>query len=330
MSRDLRALPKAHLHVHLEGAMRPETLRELCARDGVPVPEIRGYGSFTEFASTYVAACDVMRTPDDLRRMVFEVVEDAALAGCIWVEPSFYAGHHVGRLGSEHDIWEMVVDFGIEAGAHFGVGVGWMASLDRTSGDDDAERVTALALALHASGAPIVSFGLHNDEVGYPPELFADQFARAGAAGLLRTPHAGELEGPASVRGAIHALGADRIQHGVRAVEEPDLLREIADRGIVLDVCPTSNVMLSVVPTIEQHPLPLLLDAGVRCSINGDDPLLFGPGILEEYQLCRDVLDLDDHQLAGVARASLQGSGAPPAIVATGLAAIDAWAGVPA
>ncbi len=330
MSRDLRALPKAHLHIHLEGAMRPETLRELCARDGIPVPEIRGYGSFTEFASTYVSACEVMRTPDDLRRLVFEVVEDAALAGCVWVEPSFYAGHHVDRLGIEHDIWRMLVEFGAEAGERHGVGVGWMAALDRTYGDGDAERVTALALALHASGAPIVSFGLHNDEAGFPPELFADQFARAGAAGLLRTPHAGELDGPASVRGAIHALGADRIQHGVRAVEEPELLAEIADRGIVLDVCPTSNVMLSVVPAIEQHPLPRLLEAGIRCSINGDDPLLFGPGIVEEYELCRDVLGLTDDQLAGIARASLEGSGAPLELVAAAVEEIDAWAGVPA
>jgi len=330
VSRDLRALPKAHLHIHLEGAMRPETLRELCARDGIPVPEIRGYGSFTEFASTYVSACEVMRTPDDLRRLVFEVVEDAALAGCVWVEPSFYAGHHVDRLGSEHDIWRMLVEFGAEAGERHGVGVGWMAALDRTYGDGDAERVTALALALHASGAPIVSFGLHNDEAGFPPELFADQFARAGAAGLLRTPHAGELDGPASVRGAIHALGADRIQHGVRAVEEPELLAEIADRGIVLDVCPTSNVMLSVVPAIEQHPLPRLLEAGIRCSINGDDPLLFGPGIVEEYELCRDVLGLTDDQLAGIARASLEGSGAPLELVAAAVEEIDAWAGVPA
>jgi len=330
MTRDLRALPKAHLHVHFEGAMRPSTLEELCARDGIPVPVPSGYGSFTQFADTYLAACEVLRSADDLRRLTFEVVEDAAQDGCVWIEPSFYPGHHVGRLGDERELWEMVFEFGREAGERFGVGVAWMAAIDRTYGMEDADRVTDLVLDLVHEGAPIVAFGLHNDEEGFPPEPFEQHFAKAGEAGLLRTPHAGELDGPSSVRGALHVLGADRLQHGVRAVEDLSLVEELAARGTVLDVCPTSNVMLSVVPAIHQHPLPFLLDAGVRCSVNGDDPLLFGPGILDEYELCRSVLGLGDDLLADVAVTSIEGSGAPEALKVDATRAIAAWAAAPA
>lgn len=323
--RDLRDLPKAHLHVHLEGAMRPSTLHELCRRDARPVPEIRGYGSFGEFADTYVAACSVLRSPDDLRRLIHEVVEDAALDGCAWIEPAFYPAHHVDRLGAEREIWTMAVEFGVEAGARFGIGVGWLAALDRTLGLDHADRVTDLVIDLVHDGAPIVALGLHNDEDGFPPDIFTDHFARAGEAGLLRTPHAGELAGPASVAGALDALDADRIQHGVRAVEDPALVRRLADSAVVLDVCPTSNVLLAVVDQIEDHPLPVLLDAGVRCTINGDDPLLFGPGIAEEYELCRSSLGLVDEQLAEVARTSFMGSAAPDALTEASVRAIDGW-----
>ncbi|MDQ1509464.1 MAG: adenosine deaminase, partial [Actinomycetota bacterium] len=143
--------------------------------------------------------------------------------------------------------------------------------------------------------------------------------------GLLSVPHAGELAGPESVIGALDALGADRIEHGVRAIEDPALVRRLADSDVCLDVCPTSNVLLSVVPSIEDHPLPALLDAGVRCSLNADDPLLFGPNLLEEYEVVRARLGLDDEALAGIARTSLEASGAPDLIKARARSAIDAW-----
>jgi len=127
------------------------------------------------------------------------------------------------------------------------------------------------------------------------------------------------------VIGALDALHADRIQHGVRSIEDPELVKRLADEGICLDVCPSSNVLLSVVPSIEDHPLPALLAAGVRCSLNADDPLLFGPGLLEEYELCRTVLDLDDEQLAAVARASIEASGASDDLQATAVAGVAAW-----
>jgi adenosine deaminase len=306
--RDLAELPKAHLHVHLEGAMRPETLAELAGHYGIDVPAIRGYGSFTAFATTYLAACDVLRTPDDLRRVVDEVVEDAADAGAVWVEPSFYAPHHLDRLGPGEAVVELVLDaLATSAGRH-GIGAGLMLAADRTM--NPAVAVEQAKLAASFAGRGVVSFGLANDEAPFPPEPFEEAFRIARDAGLLSTPHAGELAGAASVRAAVEVLGADRIQHGVRAVEDARLLELLAERGICCDVCPTSNVMLSVVPTLEAHALPALLDAGVPCSVNADDPLLFGPNLLDEYELCRRELGFDDDRMAHIAACSIQFSGA--------------------
>ena len=171
----------------------------------------------------------------------------------------------------------------------------------------------------------VVSFGLHNDEVGHPPQAFVTAFAIAKAGGLLITPHAGELEGAAFVRDSIDLLGADRIQHGVRSFELPGLVERIAAAGVCLDVCPTSNIMLGVFPSLAEHPLRSLIEAGVRCSVNGDDPLLFGPGILAEYELCRRELGLSDEQLAFVAGCSIESRGAPAEVKTAALADIDRW-----
>jgi adenosine deaminase len=321
--RDLRTLPKGHLHVHLEGAMRPSTLAELADTAGIPVPEIRGYGSFTAFSETYVAACQVLLTPDDFARLVYEVVEDSVLDGAVWVEPSFYAPHHRNRFGADEEIIDMVLDAAADAAGKLGVGVGVMLAADRTV--DPAVAVEQARIAARRADRGVVSFGLANDEAIGPPESYAEAFAIAKQAGLLSTPHAGELAGPESVRGALDTLSPDRLQHGVRAIEDPELIARLADSPITLDVCPTSNLLLSVYPSIEEHPLPQLLAAGIRCSLNGDDPLLFGPVLLEEYELARTGMGLDDDTLATIARASIDGSGAPDALKAAASQAIDEW-----
>lgn len=321
-------LPKAHLHVHLEGAMRPTTLAELAAAYGVEVPPVRGFGSFAAFAGMYVAATTVLRHPDDLARIVFEVVEDAALDGATWVEPALYLPRHTERHGPAEAVLEMMLDLLASSAKQLGVGAGLMLAADRTV--DPAEAVEQAELAAAYAGRGVVAFGLANDEALFPPEPFAAAFAVAREAGLLSTPHAGELDGPRSIIGALDALGADRIQHGVRAVEDRDLVARLADSGVCLDVCPTSNLALGVVASIDVHPLPALLDAGVRCSVNGDDPLLFGPGLLSEYELCRDALGFGDARLAHVARCSIEASGAPDDLKRESLAGIDAWLAAPA
>lgn len=321
--RPLLELPKAHLHIHLEGAMRPSTLTELAAELGIPVPQIRGFGTFSAFSSMYVAACDVLTTEESLRRLVDEVVADAALSGAVWVEPATYIPHHRDRLGSDEHILEVILDELTHAGNRHGIGTGLLIAADRTLDPSDAVAQARLAVRYAADG--VVSFGLHNDEDGYPPEPFVEAFDLARSGGLLSTPHAGELAGPESVRGALDVLGADRLQHGVRAVEDPDLVARLAESDICLDVCPSSNILLGVFPSLEQHPLPELIAAGVTCSLNADDPLLFGPGLLEEYELCRTDMGLSDSDLATIARGSIRSSGAPDACKARADNAIDLW-----
>jgi adenosine deaminase len=188
---------------------------------------------------------------------------------------------------------------------------------------DDALDLARMAVGLRDQG--VVGLGLHNDEVGHPPGDFVDAFRCAREGGLLSTPHAGELESGTFVRDSLDLLGAARIQHGVRAAEIDGLVERLAERGTCLDMCPTSNVMLGVVPNLAEHPLGSYLDAGVRCSVNADDPLLFGPGLLDEYELCRRELGFDDARMARIARCSLESSGAPDDVKARSLDGIDAW-----
>lgn len=305
--------------------MRPETLGELAGTYGITVPEVRGYGSFAAFAGMYVAACQVLATPDDLARLVREVVQDAAEAGATWLEPAVYLGRHRGHLGDEAAVLDIMLDAARRAASETGVGVGMLVSADRTLPPDDAVRQARVAARY--AGRGVVSFGLANDESRFPPEPFAEAFAIARAAGLISAPHAGELAGPASVRGALAALDPQRIAHGVRAVEDPDVVRELAERGVCLDVCPTSNLLLGIVPSLAQHPLPALLAAGVRLSLNSDDPLFFGAGLQAEYELCRSAFGLADDALATIARSSIAASGAPEALKAASLDGIAGWLG---
>ncbi|NAZ85378.1 adenosine deaminase [Kineococcus sp. T90] len=307
--RDLATLPKAHLHVHLEGAMRPATLAELAAAAGVPVPPVRGFASFAEFVRMYDGARLLVRTREQLARVVREVVQDAAADGAVWVEVQATPVPYAPALGSPEEVLALLLEAGRAEAERLGIGFGLMAVALRHEPPSAAEDLARLA-AGHA-GRGVVSFGLAADESLFPPAPFERAFAIAREAGLVSTPHAGELLGPQSVRDALDRLGARRVQHGVRAVEDPALVARLAAEGVVLDVCPTSNVELAVVPEIGRHPLPALLEAGVRCSINGDDPLLFGPGLLEEYETARLALALSDEQLAGCARASLEGAAAP-------------------
>lgn len=320
---DLKSLPKAHLHIHLEGGMRPTTLAELATEHGMEVPVVSGFGSFSVFAEMYVTACEVLRRPTDMVRLVDETADDAVAAGAVYIEPAIYLPHHRDRLGPPEELMELILEASRAASTRTGVEIGWMVAADRTL--DPADAVEQARIAARHAHKGVVSFGLANDELLGAPGRFTDAFDIARDAGLLSTPHAGELDGPHSVVAAMELLGADRIQHGIRAVEQEGLPERLADRGICLDVCPTSNVLLAVVPSLEEHPLPQLLQTGVRVSINADDPLLFGPGLLEEYVLCRDAFGLDDLAMARIAATSIEASGACPNTKAEALNAIDEW-----
>ena len=188
------------------------------------------------------------------------MIEDAARDGAVWIEPAVYLPHHNARIGPPVETLEIILGAAADAARANNIGVGIIVAADRTV--DPADAVDQANIAVKYADRGVVGFGLANDETGHPPEPFAEAFAIARAAGLLSVPHAGELAGPASVKGALDALGANRLQHGVRAIEDPELVRRLADSPVCLDVCPTSNLMLAVVSDIASHPLPALLEAG--------------------------------------------------------------------
>lgn len=321
--RSLQTLPKAHLHLHLEAGMRAATLEELAALHGIRLPELGRYADFTMFEEVYGAATAVLVTGRDVRRLVREVVEDARSDGATYIEPALYTPPYRPHFGHDEAIVELVLDELRQASKDLGVSTGLMISGDRTFPVAECEEQADLAARF--AGRGVVSFGLAGDERGYPCDPFARAFAIAREAGLLSTPHAGELDGPRSIRAALDLLGADRIQHGGTALDDPELVTRLADDGVCLDVCPTSNLVMGVIERIEDHPIGRLLEAGVRCTINADDPLLFGPGLLDEFELCRTRLGLTDPQLADAALASFECSGAQPEVVAGNRAAIGAW-----
>ena len=321
--RNLRDLPKAHLHLHLEAAMRPGTLRELGERHGVHVPEMSGFSSFGDFLKLYEAATEVLVTEDDLRRLVLEMAEDARADGAVWLEYHVYPPLWFGRFGSDEEALDLTLALAREATERTGVGLGAIVAIDRT---DTPERGMETArLAVSRTGRGVVGLGLANDETGRPPEPFAEAFDLAKEAGLLCVPHAGELGGPPSVAAAVDLLHADRIGHGVRALEDPALVDRLAAEGVVCDVCPTSNVILGLFPSVEEHGVRTLVERGVRVTINTDDPLLFGPGLHEEYAGVQRAFGWDDATMAAIARTSIEASGAPDDLKAGALAGIEAW-----
>ncbi len=356
--RDLRALPKAHLHIHLEGAMRWDTLGDLCDRYGIDRPaDIRGqrFENFAGFNEMYRAATQCIRTPDDLAQLIREVAEDAAAEGVWWIEPAFDADRfstaradaRAHRLFErQEEGWHFALDAAETASRATGVGIGFVSAIDRSKPLDQGltrAQVTADLVrgnehmiengmnGFNGRHPGIVGRGLHGPEGGFPPEPFAAAF-RVGAAeaGLLSAPHAGEIApvpggGAASVEGALDHLSADRVAHGVLAAADPALVDRLAREQICLDICPSSNLQLSVVPSLDDHPLPQLLDAGVPCDIGSDDPLLFGPDLVDEFTLCREEMGLDDTQIATLARTSFEFSGAPKDVKTAGIAAVEAW-----
>lgn len=320
--RDLRALPKAHLHLHLEAAMRPSTMRDLAARHGVDIPPL-SFRTFDDFIVLYEIATEVLRTPDDLRRLFVELAEDARDDGAVWVEYFVYPPLWKGRFGDDGEALDLALALAADASAATGVGLAAIVTADRTL--DPSLAMTAAELAVERAGRGVVGFGLANDETHFAPEPFEKAFALAKEGGLLSVPHAGELAGPESVRAAIDVLHADRIGHGVRAVEDPALVQRLADERITCDVSVSSNLTLGLYPSVREHAVGTLVTAGVPVTLNADDPLLFGPGLLDEYTSVRDAFGYDDETMASIARTSITASGAPPALQSSTLQAIDAW-----
>jgi adenosine deaminase len=331
---DLAALPKAHLHLHLTGAMRHSTLVDLARLHGVALPpaltadwpprlsaaDERGWFRFQRL---YDLARSVLRTPGDLYRLVRETAEDERAEGSGWLELQADPSGYTGRFGGLTAFTELLLDAAATAAAATGVGIGIVIAANRTRHPLDAR--TLARLAAQFAGHGVVGFGLSNDERRGPAEEFGRAFAIAERAGLLLVPHAGELVGPASVSATLDRLHADRIGHGIRSVEDPEVVKRLATTGVTLEVCPSSNVALGVAPAPAAVPVRTLFNAGVRIALGADDPLLFGRRLVRQYEIARDAHDFTLPELAELARMSVLSSAAPLGIRTRLLAAIDTW-----
>lgn len=328
--RDLGQLPKAHLHLHLTGGMRHGTLVELAEEQGVHLPhgllepgsvdlDATGLRGWLKFQRLYDQARNVLRGPTEVRRVVREIVEDQALAGVQWLELQVDPSTYAPRLGGLQGVVEVVLDALGSAGDELGVGTGLVIAANRTRHHGDAE--THARVARRFAGRGVVGFGLSNDETRGDTRDFEKAFHIARDAGLIAVPHAGELRGPGSVRLAVERLGAARVGHGVRSVEDPALLALLAERSIACEVNPVSNVMLGVHAAVTDCPWRVLREHGVPVVVGADDPLVFRAGLLENYAL----LGAADEELADLARCSVGASTAPPRRKAAMLAGIEGW-----
>ncbi|MEX2555427.1 MAG: adenosine deaminase [Actinomycetota bacterium] len=320
--RSAVTLPKAHLHIHLDGAARPETMAELAGRAGLTGTSFGTCTDWPSFLGEMVAGFLAISTLEDLTRICREFVEDEAAQGCLYTE-AIIAPLVWAKLGSPDEVFASIREATFGAAEELGVEVRFQVAALRDLPPEVAEDSARFA-AEHA-GDGIVAFGLAGSEAPFPPQPFARAFAVAREAGLLSVPHAGEMAGADSVEAAIDLLGADRIAHGVRAVEDPAVLRRLADEKITCDVCPTSNVRLGVAADIGSHPIARMLAAGVPVTINADDPLQFGSGAGNEYEIVRRTFGLSDDDLAAIARTSVHASGATAETKARMLAGIEAW-----
>jgi adenosine deaminase len=333
--RDLARLPKAHLHLHFTGSMRPTTLAAMAAERGVRLPHALLEGQvqapadergWFRFQRLYDAARACVRTEADMRRIVAEAAEDDAAEGSgrleIQVDPTSYAPH----VGGITPALEIVLDEAREATGRTGVEVAVVVAGSRVRHPLEARTLARLA-AQYAGDGPgeVVGFGLSNDERRGETAEWAAAFAIARRAGLAAVPHGGELLGADHVRQVVEHLEPDRLGHGVRSAEDPAVLQWLVDRGVALEVCPASNVSLGVYAEDRHVPLRTLTAAGATVALGADDPLLFGSRLVAQYEVARRVHGYSDAELAELARSSIRASRATGTTKDRLLAGVDGW-----
>jgi aminodeoxyfutalosine deaminase len=281
--------PKIELHVHLEATVRPETLLEIARRNSFELPantveglrDLYRFRDFDHFIEVWILTTNALRTEDDFRRIVVDYAEEAARHGAVYIEGIFSPIERTWRGVGWEDIFEGYCSGVQEAKELHGVEVRLAPDITRGAAPDDGVELVRRAAPYRDRG--IVGIGLGGEEALHPPEKFEEAFRLVREEGFGSVPHAGEVVGPPSIWGAIDVLGADRVRHGIRAVEDPELLQELAARQIVLDVTPISNLRTGVVRSLDEHPLPALLDAGIPCTVSTDDPEMFDTDLTREY-----------------------------------------------
>jgi aminodeoxyfutalosine deaminase len=287
--------PKIELHVHLEGTARARTLLQIAKRNGVPLPAdtVEGlaglyqFRDFEHFIEVWRLTTGALRAERDFRQVVVDYAAEAARHGAVYVEGIFTPAEPAGRGCDWDEVFAGYCDGAQQAAEQHGVQVRLTPDIPRGYSLEIAELTARHAVAYRDCG--VVGIGLGGPEAQYPPEPYARAFEVARDGGLGSVPHAGEAAGPSSVRGALETLHADRIRHGIRAADDPGLLRELAARGVVLDVCPISNLRTGVVASLSDHPLPALAAAGVACSVSTDDPAMFDTDLSADYAAAREL-----------------------------------------
>jgi aminodeoxyfutalosine deaminase len=328
----IAGLPKVELHVHHVGSALPRIVAELAARhaDSTPVPtdvdaltDYFTFGDFAHFVEVYLSVVDLIRDQEDVRILTFEVARELARQNVRYAELTVTPHSHVRRGIPAPAFCEAIEDARVRAATELGIVLRWCFDIPGELGLPAAEET--LRIALDERPAGLVSFGLGGPEIGVPRPSFKPYFDKARAAGLRSVPHAGETTGPQTVWDAIRELGAERIGHGISCVRDPELMAYLAEHRIPLEVSPTSNVCTRTVPSLDHHPLPALVEAGLVVTINSDDPPMFGTTINREYAVAAQLLDLDRDGVADLARAGVDASFLPDPDKARLRAEIDAY-----
>jgi len=337
MLRPLGLLPKAHLHLHFTGSMRPATLVALADKHDLRLPESltrswpptlsatdeRGWFRFQRL---YDAARACVRDESDMRRIVREAALDDAAEGSRWLEIQVDPTSYAPFVGGITPALEIILDEALSVSEETGIGVAVVVAANRIRHPLDARMLARLA-ARHAGNGSgqVVGFGLSNDERRGTTAEFGPAFDIARRAGLACVPHGGELLGADAVWETLATLGPDRLGHGIRSAEDPRVLAEVVRRGVTLEICPGSNVALGVYGGAGNVPLRQLMEAGAQIALGADDPLLFGSRLNAQYDTARTVHGLSDVELAELARGSVRGSRAPTPARSQILADIDRW-----
>lgn len=329
----IAGLPKAELHVHHVGSASPRIVAELAERHPGVVPSdpdalaaFFEFRDFAHFVEVYLAVVDLIRTPEDIRLLTYEIAREMAQSQALRYAELTCTPYTSVLAGIPIEAYsEAIEDARLAAQRDFGLRLQWIYDIPGESGIPAADATLDYALNHPTDG--LIGFGLGGPEVGVPRPQFQPHFDAARAAGLRSVPHAGETTGPQTIWDALTLLGAERIGHGTSAAQDPALLSHLAQTGIPLEVCPSSNIATRAVERLEEHPITAFRDAGVRITVNSDDPPMFSTTLNDEYAIAADLLGLDENGLRDLAKAAVDASFAEEGFKQQLRAEIDAYGG---